>query len=243
MIEAGYILLTLFMSIIVLYIFKYALKKIGKDSKTTSKNVTYLALGLIIWLVYVYLISMSGLLENFSLPPRFPIFVIFPLFIFTGIVLYKNRNSMIFTVIPESWAIYLQTFRIFVELLFVATVGIGFLHPEVTIEGYNYDMVFAFTAPIIGYLVFNSKKLNRKVALLWNYIGLAVLASIIALFVTTIFIPSLWGSQTSLAPIAIVKFPYLLVAGFLMPLAVFVHVFSIIQLSRTNNTKNKSPEF
>ncbi|WP_400078693.1 hypothetical protein [Winogradskyella sp. R77965] len=241
MIEAGYILLTLLMSLIILFVYKYALKKINKGSKTINKNLTYLALGILGWFIYVFLITKSGLLENFSFPPRFPIFVIFPLFTFTGIVLYKNRKSKMFSVIPESWAVYFQSFRIFVELLFVATVGIGFLHPEVTIEGYNYDMVFAFTAPIIGYLVFNAKKLPRKVALIWNYIGLVVLASIIGLFITTIFIPSLWGSEISLAPMEIVKFPYILVAGFLMPLAVFVHVFSIIQLSGKNNSK-KSPE-
>ena len=232
MIELGYILLTLLMAIIIIAGYCYGLKKIGKDSRTINKRVTFVALGISGWLVYTYILAGSGFLQNFNLPPRFPIFLIFPLFIFTGIVLYKNRNSKILSAIPQSWAIYFQSFRIVVEILFVATVGVGFLHPEVTIEGYNYDMLFAFTAPVIGYFVFKAAKLSKTAALIWNYLGLVVLASVIALFTTTVFTPSLWGSETSLAPVEIVTFPYVLVAAFLMPLAVFIHIFSILQLKK-----------
>lgn len=218
------------MSIIVVCIYNYGLKKIGHSKAVVQKRIMYVILGFLIWFVYVFMIAKSGVLKNFSLPPRFPVFTIFPLFAFTGIVLYKNRKSRMFSVIPASWSIYFQSFRILVETLFVYTVAKGFLHPEVTIEGYNFDMIFAITAPIIGYFVFNINKLPKIVALYWNYLGLAVLFSIIVVFMTTIFFPSVWGSETSLAPPEMVDFPYILVAAFLMPLAVFVHVFSIIQL-------------
>jgi hypothetical protein len=234
MLELGYLLLTAIASIIIVYVYHYGLKRIGIEKTAINKRITYLIVGLLLWFIYVFAITKSGILASFELPPRFPIFVIFPLFIFTGIVLYKNRNSKMFSAIPSSWAIYIQSFRILVESLFVATVAAGFMHKEVTIEGYNFDMLFALTAPIIGYLVFNAKKLPIKIALYWNYIGLAVLASIIVVFMTTIFFPSLWGSETSLAPPQVVEFPFILVAGFLMPVAVFVHVFSIIQLRKHN---------
>lgn len=234
MLELGYLLLTVITSIIIVFVYHYGLNKIGLKKAKRSKRLAYLVIGLVLWFTYVFAISKSGILANYDLPPRFPIFVIFPLFIFTGIVLYKNRNSKIFSVIPPSWAIYIQSFRILVESLFVATVAAGFMHKEVTIEGYNFDMIFAITAPIVGYFVFNTKKLPIKIALYWNYLGLAVLASIIAVFMTTIFFPYVWGSETSLAPPQIVEFPYILVAGFLMPVAVFVHLFSIIQLRKHN---------
>ncbi|EDP70942.1 hypothetical protein FBALC1_00622 [Flavobacteriales bacterium ALC-1] len=233
MLELGYLLLTAIVLIIIVSVYRYGLNKTGVEKSIINKRATYLTIGLLLWLAYVFAIAKSGFLANFTLPPRFPIFIIFPLFIFTGIVLYRNRKSKVFSVIPASWAVYFQSFRILVESLFVATVAKGFLHPEVTIEGYNYDMIFAITAPIIGYLVFNAKKLPIKVAIYWNYLGLAVLVSVIFVFTTTIFFPSVWESETSLAPPEIVAFPYILVAGFLMPIAVFVHIFSIIQLRKS----------
>jgi len=234
MLELGYIALTLVMAILVVYGYNYGLRKLELNKTTVSKRTLFLIVGLGVWLVYIYFIAKSGFLADYTLPPRFPIFIIFPLFIFTGVVLYKNRKSKMFSAIPVSWAVYFQSFRILVETLFVYTVAKGLMHKEVTIEGYNFDMIFAITAPIIGFLVFNAKKLSKKVAILWNYIGLAVLISVILVFTTTIFFPSLWRSETPIAPPEIVAFPYILVAGFLMPVAVFVHIFSIIQLKKEN---------
>jgi len=232
MLALGYILLTLLIILIILIVYNYGLKKLGLAKKEIHKRLIYVAIGLLIWLTYIYFISNSGFLSDFSLPPRFPIFTIFPLFIFTGLVLYNNRNSEIFKAIPLPWAIYFQSFRIVVESLFVATVTAGLLHKEVTIEGYNFDMVFALSAPIIGFLIFKANLLPKKIALLWNYLGLAVLVSVIFVFTTTTFAPSLWGSETPLSPPDMVRFPYVLVASFLMPVAVFVHIFSIIQLKK-----------
>lgn len=233
MLEFGYITLIILMTIILVYAYNYGLKRLKLDSVIVKKRTAYLVIGLLLWFAYVYLITKSGILNTFEPPPpRFPIFLIAPAFLFTGIILYKNKSSKMFGVIPKSWAIYAQTFRIVVKSLFVATVAAGLLHKEATIEGYNFDMVFAFTSPIIGYLVFNTKKLSKSVALYWNYLGLLVLSSVIFVFITTIYFPQIWGSDVPLAPIEMTGFPFTFVASFLMPVAVFVHIFSIIQLNK-----------
>jgi len=106
-----------------------------------------------------------------------------------------------------------------VELIFVFSVAKGILHKEVSIEGYNYDMVFAFTTPIIGLLIFKLKLLAEKWLVYWNYLGLIVLASVIFVFLTTTYLPELYGSSVPLLPLEALKYPYVLIAGFLMPLA------------------------
>ena len=232
MIQFGYIFLTIVMTSILLFGYNYGLKKTDKAKKIRKKRVLLLGLGLFFWFVYVYLIARSGFIQDFSLPPRFPILLIFPAFIFTGVVLYRNRNSTLLAAIPKSWAIYYQTFRIVIESLFVGSVALGLLHPEVTLEGYNYDILFGISAPIVGFMVFNRKIWSSKVALYWNYLGLAVISFIIFLFITTIFIPSFWGESQALAPKEIMTFPFVLVPAFLMPSAVFIHILSIIQLTR-----------
>jgi len=232
MLEAGYVLLSALMATIIFLAYHAVLKKVDIGQSIRKKRMIYSISALILWFVYVFVMSQSGFLANFELPPRFPLLLIMPLFVFTGTFLYRHRNSEILHAIPKSWAIYYQSFRIGIESLFVASLPFGILPYHVTFEGYNYDIVFAMTAPFVAYLVFNRKKIPQKVALFWNYLGLIVIAWIIFLFTTTAYFPSVWGSETSLANVKFTQFYYMLVPAFLMPSAVFMHVLSIIQLSK-----------
>jgi hypothetical protein len=74
--------------------------------------------------------------------------------------------------------------------------------------------------------------LHKKTALLWNYIGLAVLASVVVLFITSTYAPHVYNSKVPLIALDATKYPFVLVAGCLMPLAVFFHILSIVQLSK-----------
>lgn len=192
-------------------------------------------IGLLVWNFYLYLVAESGIVQDFTLPPKGMMALILPAFIFTGLFIYFNRKEAWIGNIPPHWLIYYQTFRILIELLFVASVAEGVLHSNVTIEGYNFDLIFACTAPIIGYILQQDYIKYRKLALAWNYLGLGVIASIIFVFITTIFFPGFYGSETQLMPKAFGTYPYVIVAGFLMPSAVFMHVLSIVQLNKKKN--------
>ena len=145
---------------------------------------------------------------------------------------YKNRNSDWIVNISPSKLFFFQSFRILVELIFVASVVAGLLHKEASIEGYNFDMAYAFTVLIVGFIAFKGNSNNLKLVRAWNYVGLLVLASVIFVFMSTIYKPELYGGSAPLIPMEALTYPYVLVAGFLMPLAVFVHVLSIAQLNR-----------
>jgi hypothetical protein len=229
--KIAYISLTLFIIIILIIIGIKAINLSFTDKSIANKKKGILIGGLIFWQVYVYIIANSGVLDNFDFPPRFALFLIVPLFIFTGIFIYRNRNNNWISNIPEHWLMFYQSFRILIESIFVLSVAQGILNKEVTIEGYNYDMIFGYTALIMGYLAYK-KLVPKKVFIIWNYLGLAVIASIIFLFLASIFNPQLFGSETMILPEASVKYPYVLVAGFLMPSAVFIHVLSIVQLRK-----------
>lgn len=229
--QIAYIALTLLMIILVIFGAFYAIDKSYKETRYKKSKVV---IGLIVWQLYILLVSLSGVTASYDFPPRFALAFIFPSFIFTGIFLYKNRNHKWIQYIPQHWLIYIQSFRILVETLFVFSVAQGTLHMEASIEGFNYDMILAFTAPIIGLLVFKTKTLPKKWLIYWNYLGLFVLATVIFVFMSSIYKPEIYGSHIPLLPMKAFKYPYVLVAGFLMPLAVFIHVLSIVQLKKSH---------
>ncbi|XWN35924.1 MAG: hypothetical protein ROO71_08135 [Balneola sp.] len=230
--KLAFIGLSIIMVIIISLIGSRAFDDTTQDSGQANKKKIKLIGYLLLWHLYIFLISQTGILQSFDFPPRFVLFLILPVFIFTGLFIYKYRNSEWIQAIPSSWLVYYQSFRIFVETLFVFSVAQGILHTNVTIEGYNFDMIFAFTAPIVGLLVYQFKVLSERVIIWWNYLGLIVIASIIFLFNSSIYLPELYGSDIALMPIEFTTYPYIIVAGFLMPSAVFMHVLSIVQLKK-----------
>lgn len=230
LLQLSYIGLTL---AVILFIGSIGFSVIDKTftPEKRGKKKALVAFGLLAHQLYIFLITSSGFIQDLSFPPRFALTMIIPAFIFTGIFVYRNRNAEWLMNLPTSKLFFFQSFRILVEIIFVASVAAGFLHKEASIEGYNFDMVYALTVLIVGFIAFH-KKSNLKLVRAWNYLGLLVLASIIFVFMTTIYKPELYGASKPLMPLDGLTYPYVLVAGFLMPIAVFVHVLSIAQLRR-----------
>lgn len=229
--KLSYLALALLMSLILLIIGFKAIRKTFPDKGIARRKRIVLSVSLLAWHLYILTLASTGILINYGFPPRFFLLLILPAFIFTGVFIYRNRRSSWIQNIPPHWLIYYQSFRILIETLFVFSVARGILHYHVTIEGYNYDMVFAFTALIMAVL-FRRKIISSKAVLLWNYAGLAVIAFIIFLFLSTTYLPELYGSKSMLLPRDFVLYPYVLVPAFLMPSAVFIHVLSLVQLGR-----------
>ncbi|MDG1476475.1 MAG: hypothetical protein P8Q14_04970 [Vicingaceae bacterium] len=229
--QLGYIGLTTLMVILISIMGKEVINKTVSDKKTRNKKITLLVGGLILWQIYQLAIGASGFLTDFSLPPRFLFCLVLPAFLFTGIFLFKNKDKGWIMVVPEEWLTYIQSFRILVETLFVYSVSAGVLHPIVTIEGYNFDMVFGASAIVMWVFTYKIKFFSKSIIIAWNYLGIVVLASVIFLFVSSVYFPNIYG-LTVMMPKEFTTAPYVLVAGFLMPAAVFIHVLSIIRLKR-----------
>lgn len=229
--QLGYLALTLAVCLLLIYFGFVVINKTFDEPKKKTKKIQ-LILGIAAWQVYLAMMGSTDFILSYSFPPRFALTMIIPAFIFTGIFVYSNRNKAWLMNLPTKQIFFFQSFRILVETLFVASVAAGILHKEASIEGYNYDMVYAITVPIVGLIAFGRKSSSLKLIRFWNYLGLAVLASVIFVFMTSIYKPELYGSTAPLLPLEAIAYPHGLVAGCLMPVAVFMHVLSIAQLNR-----------
>lgn len=227
--KISFILLTLITNLFLIFI---GFKAIDKTLKKQIAPKALLITLLIAWQVYIYLLSSTDVLLSYDFPPLFALAFIIPSFIFTGIFLYWNRNKKWITSIPEHWIIYFQSFRILVETLFVFAFTQGIFNQEVTIEGYNFDMIFAITAPLVAYFVYTKKVISKRLLIQWNCLGIGVLSSVIIVFMISIYKPTVFGGTAPLLPMESMTYPYVLIAGFLMPVAVFLHVLSILQLKK-----------
>ncbi|MFN3667417.1 MAG: hypothetical protein ACK4S0_14725 [Sediminibacterium sp.] len=208
---------------VVVFLMVIALLRYAENPKKQIRD--YLLIGFF-WLIYLLLISKAGVLNNFGLPPRVPLLLVFPTVIasivFTGRKSFRN----ILEQVPLHLPVFFTSFRIFVEVLIYGAYLNGVFPQRVTFEGLNYDIFVGLSAlPVGAFLV--KKKLPLQALWLWNIISLMVLAITVYAFVSTYYFTD---HLPSTSKTAFVQFPYLLLASVLLPIAVFLHVFSLRQI-------------
>lgn len=128
-----------------------------------------------VWLVVSGLIGVLGLINNFSAIPPYPL--VFFVASFAG-VFFLMRTSFGARVAELSltFLVGAQAFRIIVELLIHQAVVEGIAPPQMTWSGLNFDILTGISALI---LIPFASRIPRKWLLIWNWVGLALLAWVV----------------------------------------------------------------
>jgi hypothetical protein len=234
MLKAGFILLTIALAIT---LFACASLVAGKAFTRVSEEKRFkvkIALVLFAWLLYVSLLSLRGVFTAVTFPPRIPLLLVLPAFVSFIFFFTNTKLKKIIDATPASLPVYVQSFRVVVELLIFASSMQGLLPKAATFEGYNYDIVIGVTAPLVAFFIAGKGNGNRFFMLVWNVAGLATLSVVVFILLSHAYFPAAWGTQGSILDKGLGVFPFTFLAGFLMPVAVFLHVFSIVKTLRTN---------
>lgn len=232
MLGINYILLSLSMTIIIIVGTYLAGKFFFDDKRKLNSNTIKVALFLAGWMVYLFILSSTKILLDFGIPPRFPILLIVPLLAFCIYFYTRNKNNKFIQSIPLHWTAFYQSFRILVEFLILYTFLKGIMPVEATFEGYNFDIVMGITALPIGFLIYKTNRKYKTLLRIWNVVGILMILFVAMIIATNVYQPQIWGLTESSVKKEFMQLPYLLLAGFLAPSAIFIHLISLIQLNR-----------
>jgi hypothetical protein len=212
-VSAGFILLTLVCMAAVLF----AIRK-------TGGNPLRILLIISLWLAGISIAAWQGFFADFTnVPPRMFIILIVP--IIALILLLRSKKFIrILEKIPLSWPVWIQSFRVVVEILLWQLYVIHLLPEQMTFEGRNWDILVGITAPFFAYF-FNNRP---KVLLAWNIAGLALLANIVITALLSMPTP-FRVFMNEPANTIVAYFPIIWLPGFLVPLAYYMHFISIKQ--------------
>ncbi|MEM1137255.1 MAG: hypothetical protein AAGI07_15560, partial [Bacteroidota bacterium] len=122
--------------------------------------------------------------------------------------------------------IALQSFRIFVELLIYATYLKGIFPQRATFEGLNFDILVGISAIFMSIGISKSLVKKRGV-LIWNVAAMCILLLTVYSFIYTYYFTNFVDSGMGYK---FVEFPYILLGSVLLPIAIFLHIFSIKQV-------------
>jgi hypothetical protein len=178
------------------------------------------------WLFLQSILSISGFYQKTnSIPPRI-ILLLLPPVILIIYLFVSARGRHFMNQLNPGMLTLLHVIRIPVEFVLYGL----FLEKQVpqlmTFAGGNYDIISGLTAPIVYYFGFVKKIFNKPVLLIWNFICLYLLISIVIRAVLSA--PSAFQQFAFNQPnTAILHFPYTWLPALVVPLVLLSQLASI----------------
>ncbi|MEM9329324.1 MAG: hypothetical protein AAGA85_26925 [Bacteroidota bacterium] len=213
MVEASYYLLSVGVASVLLLVLR---------GRTAWRYI----IGLGLWFSYLLVLHKSEVLQNFDFPPRVPALIVLPAAVLCIVLVNRKAMQQALDATPTYLPVAIQSFRILVELLIFATYAQGVFPQKVTFEGLNFDILVGVSAVIVSIASFKGLIKQRGV-LLWNLAGLAILSLTMFSFVSAYYFSDFASNDNRYL---LTQFPYLLLPAFLLPIAIFLHAFSIKQV-------------
>lgn len=208
-----------------------ALRKLAAlHSLKAAQKPVLLPIGLLLgWLLLMALLAGFGFFQNFqTLPPRFALELI-PMVFVIVILSSSNRVRHYLFAAPESWLIAYQAYRIPLEVVLWLLFNANLIPVQMTFEGRNFDILAALTAVPVAYFCCVRKSWPRVIAMIWNVMGFLLVVNVMTTGILSAPTP-FRVFMNEPANTFIADFPYVWIPSFLVPLALFGHVMSFIQL-------------
>lgn len=211
-------------TLVTVRIFYNAVKRASFSSKTT-KSITFV---LPFLLIFQATLAVSGFyLIVDTLPPRLISFAVIPSLL--GIISLFIFSRYFIERLPLKSLTYIHTIRIPVELVLLWLFYNGQIPQLMTFEGRNFDILIGITAPLISWLAFRNKTINRSLLIGWNILGLLFLLNIVVQAVLSVPSPiqQIGFEQPN---VAVLYFPFVWLPTIIVPIVLLSHLASLWQL-------------
>jgi hypothetical protein len=228
--QAGFILTTVIFYGLLLAQLKKSLVSTSFTENKKKKIFNGTLISLIGWSVVTAILSLSGFLSDFStFPPKLLIALIIPLIAIIWAVRTKEVKEILMHIPPAS-IIWIQSFRIVVEILLWRLFVDNVAPIQMTFEGRNFDILSGLSAIVVAILV-TKNKISSQLVIAWNFAGLALLVNIVTIAILSMPTP-LRVFMNEPANTIVTKFPIVWLPALLVPLAYGLHFLSIRQYWR-----------
>lgn len=173
-------------------------------------------------LVFQGILSFNGF---YQVPLRIPVLVIPSLLIIIILLSGKFSKKWLPAVsLPRLTA--LHVIRIPVEMVLFWLYKEKQIPVNMTFEGWNYDILSGITALPMIWLALNNRSTAKRILLVWNFICLGLLITIVTIAVLSAKLPiQQWGFDQP--NVAIQHFPFAWLPSVIVPIVLMAHLVSI----------------
>lgn len=185
----------------------------------------------------IYFLSWQcivGTLAFFKVFQNHPTF--FPVIILGTVILtYFLLRNIDQQKIHYGMLLIVHTLRIPVELILLQLYFQHKIPVIMTFGGWNFDILIGFSAVVISLyqLVFN-RKINDKILVFWNIIGIVFLSIIVTLAILSSPLP-VQQFAFDQPNIALLEFPYSFLPSCVVPIVFMSHILCLIKLKNNGS--------
>ena len=212
---------------------KAAINALFDAQKVSTIYKSIISFG-ILYLIYVALMSFTGIFQVNTLPPRILIFTALPLIVFYFVVVF--RSKIYWTLLENASLeslIRIHIFR-FIGVFFLITYSYGALPKTFALVGGIGDIFAAVTAIFVANAVENRQKHAHKLALIWNIVGFWDIMNVI---VTAIITTKYAIDEGTAGIVEMANFPFSWIAAFAPATIVFLHIGIFKKLKMLKNNE------
>jgi hypothetical protein len=230
-------LLWILLSLACIFIIVHGLKKVLQKTtweKAKRQRILFVtSFVILLWVCLLSVLAYKGFFNDFSkMPPKVLLALLLPLPCVL-LIAFSRSGTKLLQLAPAKWLIFMQSFRILVEILLWLAFTANLLPVQMTFEGGNFDILSGLLALPVGYLLLKKKTFSPKLAIAFNVIGILLLLNILIIAVLSMPTPFRhFMNEPSNTIVA--TFPFILLPGLLVPVAYSFHIFSLRQLLTKN---------
>lgn len=183
----------------------------------------------VLWLAIQGLVGFLGFYKiTDTTPPRF-VLLIGPAFLFIILLFLTNKGRSYLDSLNYEWLTWLHMIRIPVEIVLFWLFLDRMLPESMTFEGRNLDIISGITAPFIAFFGFRRQYIGRAGLIAWNLLCLGLVLNVLTYGILSA--PSPFQQLSFNQPnIAILYFPFVWLAGFIVPVVLLAHLSSLRML-------------
>lgn len=179
-----------------------------------------LRIGVLLWLGVPAILAFRGLFFQMGATPPYLMRIVIPMALLIVVFTLSSWGKWTAERLPLSFLVGLQAFRFPLEILLFALASRELLPKEMTLSGYNFDIVTGFVALVLWVL------LHRQLAPRWALWAFNILGTILLFTVVTIAIlsfPEPFGLFTP-TTLLVAFYPWIWLPTFLVQLALLAHL-------------------
>jgi hypothetical protein len=224
--QVGFVAVTIIFIVWFLLVLRSGIERTRSRGISKRSVFDWIVIIVLAWCLFTARSASAGMYSDFNaLPPTFIIVILIPLVLIIWAT-STTRAREIFSAIPPERILFIQSFRILVEvflwMLFVENV----IPVQMTFEGQNFDILAGITGPVMGLII--QRKRSRSLLVVWNLICLALLINIVAVSILSAPLP-FRVFMNEPANTFVTKFPFIWLPAVLVPLAYTLHIISLRQ--------------
>jgi hypothetical protein len=183
---------------------------------------------IIIWTLVQAILGWQGFYRDFDAwPPRF-LLAVGPPNLLTLYLLIRHQRVL--CALPLRLLTFIHIIRIPVEIILFGLFQEGYVPRTMTYEGDNFDIIAGMTGPLMALIAFRGS-INKRLLFYWNLIGIGLLFNIVIRAVLSAPFP--FQQMAFEHPnVAVFYFPFIWLPAVVVPIVLFAHLTSLLQLIR-----------